>query len=745
MSTSATQDNREIAIDTPLGEDVLLLKSVAINEQMGRLFQMEADLLSETKNINFDNIVGENVTMRLNLVGGDVRYFNGFVSRFVQTEDLGGYSRYRATIVPWLWFLTRTSDCRIFQDMTVPDIIKQVFGNHGFNDFKDSLNATYRTWPYCVQYRETDFNFVSRLMEQEGIYYFFEHENGKHTLVLADSASAHTSFSGYDEILFRAEGGAGTSKGDINKWVIAREVQSGAYALNEFDFEKPKTDLQAKSCKTRNHAGAEFEIYDYPGAYAEHADGQTYADLRIGELQAQHEVLQGQGLARGLATGYTFTMDEHSRGDQNREYLITSTTMFLDGGDFEAAQKSAADFFSCQFTAVPKDEVFRSARITPKPLVQGPQTAIVVGKAGEEIWTDQYGRVKLQFHWDRYGKADETSSCWVRVSQAWAGKKWGSIYTPRIGQEVIVEFLEGDPDRPIITGRVYNAQSMPPYPLPDNATKSTLKSLSSKGGDGFNEIRFEDKKGSEEIFIHAEKNQEVRTKADVHEWVGNERHLYVKTDQIESVDGGKHLKVKGDTLAAIDGEVGLTIKSNRLVEIKGNENLTVGGDQNQKNSGGLNIDVANNLNEKAGQNVSIQAGQNLFGKAAQNIGFEGGSNVHIKGGMNVVIEAGLSLTIKAGSNFIVIDSSGVAISGMPSVKINSGGSAGSGSGCSPDDPAAAQKPDAPKEVVLAVDDAAGEKDDAATAPVAPTPVQFSYAATIMQTAAAEGTPFTEPA
>ena len=464
MPPRLTQANRQIAIDTPLCDDKVLLKSVSINEQMGRLFQMEAELISETPDIEFDDIVGKNVTIRLNLVGkGKVRYFNGFVSRFVQGEDSGGYAHYRATIVPWLWFLTRTADCRIFQDMTVPEIVQKVFSDHGFNDFKDSISGSHRKLEYCVQYRETDFNFVSRLMEMEGIYYFFEHENGKHTLVMADSANAHSTFPDYDKILFRPEGQAGSPAGDINQWVLAKEVQSGAYALNDFDFEKPKKDLQTKSNKTRSHAGAEFEIYDYPGDYIEHADGESYAKLRIEELQAQHEVLQGEGIARGLCNGCKFKLDEHPRDDQNREYLITAAAYHLDAGEFEAASSSKGDFFSCHFTAIPTAEVFRMPRITPKPLIQGPQTAIVVGKAGEEIWTDKYGWVKVQFHWDRYGKANETSSCWVRVAQSWAGKKWGSIYIPRIGQEVIIEFLEGDPDRPIVTGRVYNGLSMPPY------------------------------------------------------------------------------------------------------------------------------------------------------------------------------------------------------------------------------------------------------------------------------------------
>jgi type VI secretion system secreted protein VgrG len=636
-----TQARREIAIETPLGTDKLALRSVSITEQMGRLFQMEADLVSESPDIAFDDIVGKNVTMRLNLVGaGKLRYFNGFVSRFVQTEDQGGYAHYRATIVPWLWFLTRTADCRIFQDMSVPEIIQKVFTDHGFNDFKDSLSATYRKWDYCVQYRETDFNFVSRLMEHEGIYYFFEHENGKHTLVLADSASAHSDFPEYGTMPFRPKGTAGSAKGDINQWIVGKEVQTGAYALNHFDFEKPKKDLRTNSNISREHAAAEFEIYDYPGDYLEHSDGESYAKIRIQELQIQHEVLQGEGIVRGLCTGCTFQLKDHPRDDQNRKYLITAASYFLDGGDFDAGKSANTDFYSCHFTAVPTTEVFRIPRSTPKPLIQGPQTAIVVGKSGEEIWTDKYGRIKVQFHWDRYGKADETSSCWVRVSHAWAGKKWGSFYVPRIGQEVIVEFLEGDPDQPIITGRVYNGEAMPPYDLPGAATMTTLKSNSSKGGQGFNEIRYEDKKGEEQIFIHAEKDQDVRVKNDVKEWIGNDRHLVVKNDQLEHVSNDRHEAVDGNHMEQIGKDRSLKVVGKEAIEIGGNHSFTVKGDV---------IEVFKGKH-------SEQTTGDYYLKAE-----------------NIVIEANTNVTIKVGSSYIAIESGGVKIGSSGTIELEATG------------------------------------------------------------------------
>lgn len=675
-----TQKHRDVAIGTPLGEDVLLLTSMSATEQLGRPFRYEIGLVSEKLDIKASEIVGQNVTVRLNLLSGEVRYFNGFVRRFVQTPSSGDEAQYQATVVPWLWFLTRTADCRIFQEMTVPDIIKQVFGDYGFTDFfkDEGLSGSYRTWPYCVQYRETGFNFVSRLMEQEGIYYFFTHENGKHTLNLADSPSAHEAYAGYEEIKYRtykAEEGEEV----ISRWTAETRLQPGSYALNDFDFENTKNDLQTRSKIDRDHAVAEMEIFDYPGEYTETSDGDNYARTRIEELHTQYEVATALSDARGISTGCTFTLKECSREDQNKEYLIISANYNIDAGSYESGAAGGGATYSCSFTAIDVKQPFRSLRITPKPSIPGPQTAFVVGPSGDEICTDKYGRVKVQFHWDRRGEANENSSCWIRVAQVWAGKKWGAMYIPRIGQEVIVEFLEGDPDHPIITGRVYNAQAMPPYELPGGKTRSTLKSNSSKGGGGFNEIRLEDKKDSEQIFIHAQKDHDVRVENDLKEWIGNERHLIVTTDQMEQVDGDKH--------------------------------LTVGGDQNEKIDG----------------TISIEAGSDIQEKAGMNYGFEAGSNIHIKSGMKVIIEAGLQVSIKAAGSFIDIGPGGVSISGIM-VNINSGGSAGSGAGCSPDPPKSPAEADE------------AEPGETAEPPIAR---EYSPQAVTLKWCAISGTPFCE--
>lgn len=687
MADKPTQKNRELAIETPLGEDTLLLIRMSGTEELGRLFKYNLELASENQQIKAEDIVGKNVAIRLDLGAGRTRYFNGHVSCFTQLTTAGRLARYRAIVVPWLWFLSRTADCRIFQKKTIPDIIKQIFRDRGFTDFEDGLSGSYRTWEYCVQYRETDFSFVSRLMEQEGIYYYFKHDNGKHALVLADSYSAHEHYPEFEELKYHAADKGTTVEESISDWIVETRLQPGSYALQDFDFTNTKKDLKARAIVNRKHAHAGFEIYDYPGEYTETGDGEGYARKRIEELQAQYEVATAKSDSRGICTGFTFSLTNHPRGDQNREHLITSANFTIQGDEIFSAGDGASEcIYSCRFTAIDSSQPFRSPRTTSKPSISGPQTAIVVGPSDEEIHTDKYGRVKVKFHWDRYSKADENSSCWIRIAQVWAGKNWGAMYIPRIGQEVIVEFLEGDPDRPIITGRVYNAQAKPPYDLPTNKTISTLKSNSSKDGQGFNEIRFEDLKDKEQIFIHAEKDEDVRIKNDAKEWVGQDRHLIVKRDQLEEVGGDKHLTVKGD--------------------------------QNEKIDGTVSLDAGMDLQQKVGMKYTLEAGM----------------DVHIEAGMKVVIEASRQLSLKAGASFIDIGPSGVVISGMPSVMINSGGSAGTGSGCSPD------AANLPKEAATAEP---GMVSPAPKPPKPPKPAKSSTQAMTLQQAAEDGTPFCE--
>jgi type VI secretion system secreted protein VgrG len=668
-----TQQHRQVAIETPLGKDVLLLVDMSGREELGRPFEFHLDLASENPQIKFSDIVGQNVTVQLELADGSARYFNGFISRFTQVSSGGDGARYSAIMVPWLWFLTRTADCRIFQEMTVPDIIKQVFRDAGFSDFEDALTGTYRTWEYCVQYRETAFNFVSRLMEQEGIYYFFRHENGRHVLVLADSPGTHQPCPGYESISCQFSGAPVSEQEYIAEWVVETRIQPGSFSLNAFDFKNTKKDLHARASIPREHKAADFDVYDYSADYTEAGDGESYARRRIEELHSQYEVVTATSNARGLYTGGTFTLADHPRTDQNHEWLITGASYTITQSEFSSGDGGQECVYSCSLTAIGSTEPFRPARTTPRPTIPGPQTAIVVGPSGEEIHVDEFGRVKVQFHWDRYGKADENSSCWVRVGQTWAGKQWGAIYTPRIGQEVIIEFLEGDPDHPIITGRVYNGQAKPPYDLPANKTMSTLKSNSTTGGAGFNEIRFEDKKGEEQVFIHAEKNQDIRVKNDCYEWIGNDRHLVVKKDQIEHVENNRHETVDMDHIEKIGKDRHLDVTGKQAVKIGQSLSLTVTGDV-------IDAFKANHV-----ENVT----QNRYIKA-----------------MGIKLEGATGIELKCGGSSIVLTPAAIFITGGPLVNVNSG----SGPPVSP--PAAqAVSPTSPKNAEDADSADPGEVDE----------------------------------
>jgi type VI secretion system secreted protein VgrG len=606
------QDNRLVAIKTALGPDALGVRSIAVQEQISRLFFIEAELSSEDDGVNLDQVIGNPATIRLFVGQSQERYFNGYVSRLVQVANVGGYAHYRATIVPWLWFLTRTSDCRAWvsvedpsQGKTVPEMIEAVFQARGFSDYRLSLSGNYPKREFCVQYRETDFNFVSRLMEQEGIYYYFEHEDGKHTLVLADSISAHKPFPGYADVTFNEADRGAQDAEVVTDWTIEKEVQPVATALQDFDFKKPKTSLLTSTNVTRKYGKAQFEIYDYPGEYLEHGDGVQLADVRLDELQTQYETLQGEASARGLAAGCSFNLKQHARADQNREYLITGVTLHADAGEFSSTPGAGGTrLFSCSFTAIDKKQQFRPARLTPKPLVQGPQTAIVVGPGGEEIYTDAYARVKVHFHWDRHDQSDQNSSCWVRVSQNWAGKTWGAIHIPRMGQEVVVEFLEGDPDRPIITGRIYNADQTPPYALPGNKTQSGVKSRSSKGGGSanFNEIRFEDMKGSEQVYIHAEKNQD--------NVVENDETTQVGHDRTENVGHDEKITVVNNRTESVGVNEVITIGSNRTEQVGANESITVGSNRTRMVGANETVTVALMRAHTVGVNEAITVGAN---------------------------------------------------------------------------------------------------------------------------------------
>ncbi len=606
-----------VTVTSPLGEGKLLFRSLSGREALGRLFEFKLELLSEDGALKLDKILGQNVTIAAEFPDDRQRYFNGDVVQFRQiTRSVDKYFCYEAVLRPRLWFLSLTSDCKIFQNKSVPDIIKLILDEPGITDVKKSLSRTYNPREYCVQYNESDFDFISRLMEEEGIYYYFEHASGKHTLVLADSLSAHESLPQKDTLPFMVRKG-GYAEDHIYDWNVQQQALSGTWAHKDFDFTKPRADLKSQSKIGRTHGHAGLEVFGYPGGYAETSDGLAIARTRIEELQAPWEVVEGKTAAVTMATGRLFKLSGYARADQNREHLVIAAEyeMRMETDTAAAAGTNVLDskagvFFDCKFEAIHSQRPFRTACTTQRPVVKGPQTAIVVGKSGEEIWTDQYGRVKVQFHWDRVGQKDENSSCWLRVAQVWAGKQWGGMHIPRIGQEVIVNFLEGDPDQPIITGRVYNAEQTVPYALPANMTQSGVKTRSTKEGDAekFNELRFEDKQGEEQIYFHAEKNFD--------RVVENSDTLKVGYDKKDP--GDQTIEIYNNRTATLEkGTDKLQVKEqDREVLIdKGNDTLTVS--QGNKtitiSQGNLTIKIdAGKASIEAAQEILLKVGESTI-------------------------------------------------------------------------------------------------------------------------------------
>lgn len=572
------QASRLAKITSPLGPEVLLLKDMGGGEELGRLFNYELQLHSLDNAIDLNQVLGKPMCVSLQLDGGGERHFHGIVSRFSQNVDQGQFASYQATLRPWLWLLTRTSDCRIFQNLTIPQIIKQVFRDLGFSDFEDALSRPYREWEYCVQYRETSFDFVSRLMEQEGIYYFFRHEQGRHVLVLADAYGAHTTVPGYGSVPYYPKNEQQRERDHIHDWHLAQEVQPGSLELNDYDFQRPSARIDVRSAMPRPHTAGDYPLYDYPGTYVQSQDGEHYARTRIEALQTLHEQVELAGNARGLGSGHLFSLTGFTRQDQNREYLIVGARYYVSQESGETGGGAPSAQFESSLTCIVAQQSYRPLPTTHRPIVKGPQTALVVGPKGEEIWTDQFGRVKVHFYWDRHDQSNENSSCWIRVSQSWAGKNWGSMQIPRIGQEVIVSFLEGDPDRPIITGRVYNAEQTVPYDLPANATQSGMKSRSSKGGTpaNFNEIRMEDKKGAEQLYIHAERNQDIVVEVDESHCVGHDRNKSIGHNETVTIGNNRLRIVKQEDILSVGLRKTDSISQSYVIEVGENLRLVCG-------------------------------------------------------------------------------------------------------------------------------------------------------------------------
>jgi type VI secretion system secreted protein VgrG len=639
-----TQAKREISIKTPLGDNALLLRSFHGSESLSNLFSFELELISENASIAYDKIVSQNVTISVNLADGKKRFWNGWISRFAQLHQDRNASAYRATMVPWLWFLSQTTDCRIFQNKTVPDLLKQIFQEYGYSDFSFRLVGSFAPRDYCVQYRESDFNFVSRLMEEEGIFYFFEQQDGKHTLILGNDASAVKACPGQAKARYESTIGGWQDDDAVLEWAQVQEVGPGVFSTTDYNFETPTTSLLS-SAKGK----AKWEMYDYPGEFSKRADGDRVARARLEELQMPQLVARGKSNCRAFGSGFKFSLTDHYRKDLNQEYVITALHHSSEHAvNFTSGQESdTTPTYTNTFECVPALTPIRPARQTPIPVVQGCHTAVVVGPGGEEIYTDKYGRVKVQFHWDREGKNNENSSCWVRVSYPTAGKAWGAIQIPRIGQEVIVDFIEGDPDQPIITGRTYNAGQMPPWDLPGKRMVSGFKSNSTKGGGGFNEISFDDTKGTELIQVHGQ--------FDMDTLIENDERRHVKKNRTKNVDVDETTTIGSNRTEKVGSNETITVGSNRTEKVGAAESITIGASRTElvgasetvtvKATRTHNVIINDMLNVGAAQEINIGGAQALtiIGGRAKTIGIA--EMVKIGGMQSVSVGAAQSISV----------------------------------------------------------------------------------------------------
>ncbi|MGE8505026.1 MAG: type VI secretion system tip protein TssI/VgrG [Pseudomonas sp.] len=615
-------------------------------EAVSQPYAFDVELISERPDLGLESLLHQRAFLAFDQNDTGI---HGLIHLIAQGESGKRMTRYRLTLVPQLAYLAHRTNQRIFQHLTVEKIIGQMLEEHGIqaDAYQFQLGSIYPEREYCVQYDESDLHFIQRLCEEEGIHYHFQHSQDGHVLTFGDD---QTAFPRLAPLAYQQDTGLVADDPVIKHFGVRVETRTSQVTRRDYDFEKPRLQLEAKA---EGDAQPKLEDYDYPGRYTDRERGKHLAKRALERHRHDFELAQGDGDSPTLVSGHFLDLSEHPRQEWNQLWLLTE--VLHEGKQPQVLEESVtsdtqpADGFTQgyrnRFTATPWDVPYRPSLAHPKPRILGSQSAVVTGPAGEEIHCDQYGRVKVQFFWDREGQADEKTSCWLRVSSSWAGDRYGAITIPRIGMEVLVTFLEGDPDQPLVTGCLYHAEHVVPYDLPANKTRSVFKTLSSPGGGGYNELRIEDRKGAEQIYVHAQRDWDENIEHDQKIRVGNERHDTVEANAYSHFKAEEHRTTHAD----------------RKTEIKANDHLTVGDSQH------------------------IKLGNGQFIKAGQEI--------HLSSGLKVVLEAGSELTLKGGGSFIKLDGGGVTLVG-PVIKINSGGAPGNGSGAAPILPGAAKPADA---------------------------------------------------
>ncbi|MCF6232409.1 MAG: type VI secretion system tip protein VgrG [Rhodobacteraceae bacterium] len=673
----------------------ILLKRAIVREGLSKLTETTIEFQSKNKAVKLEDIVGRTMTVHLKTMDNKERIFTGTVISVENQGFFDGYGQYVAEVRPWFWLLTRTQNCRIFQEKTVIDIIDDVLSEHGFSDVKKRQSGTYKTRSYCVQYRETDYDFLCRLMEEEGLYFYFDNEmksNSIENLVIADGVGGHSPVPINGTIEFIARDDSGKIREDhIAEWAKEESLTRGMVTLEDYNFETPTSELKVSNkIEKGSHSHKKFEIYDYPGHYRDTGLGDDRAKMRMQAEAIKHKLWRGASSVRTLGTGYTFKLKEHPEKAANGEYLVTDATHYLQvntdykdqdlrhdlkplRADFPEEMK--ADAYACIFGAIPKADQYRAPLVTKWPTIAGLHTATVVGKDGEEIWTDKYGRIKVQFHWDRVakeGKLKEKSSCWVRVVTPWSGKSWGFVAVPRMGQEVVIQFEEGDPDRPICTGMLYHKETMPPYQLPENQTQVGIRTDSSKDvkdAEAYNELMFDDLGDKEMMRVQAQKDHQMLVK-----------NKSVVTIGLDAIDAGAHddegslsqVVRNHVTETILEGDHYETIETGKQeIKIdKGDQSLTIAkGDQTIKiETGSKVLEIKTDKTQKIeGKHTKTITGDDTTTVKTGNM------KIDVKAG-KVSIKAAMEIKLEVGGSSIKIDNSGVTIKG-PIIKIAADGMA----------------------------------------------------------------------
>ena len=600
-------------------DGMLLFASLGGTETVGELFTYSIKLktpdtlnlgyVSPAANLQLKPMVGKDLCVNIELDGGGKRYISGLVTAARVAGHQGRSVVYELRLEPWLKILTHTSDYKAFQNKNVVDILDEVLDEYPW-PVEKRLVENYPTRAWQVQYGETDFAFIQRLMQEWGIYWWFEHSENSHTLVLADAINVHKACADSPLVCYYQKG-LKLDKEFIHTITANESLRSGQWVLNDFDFMKPRSLLKSTVANPRETGLAEYEHYEWPGDYFTKSEGEMLTRIRMEEQRSPGSRAQGSGNIRTLMTGFTFTLENYPTAEVNREYLLVQTTLFIQDNAQHSGQEQHFSY-STSFELHPTSEVYRPQRTLSKPHTKGPQSAIVTGPAGQEIWTDKYGRVKVQFGWDRYGKNDENSSCWVRVSYPWAGKGFGGIQIPRIGQEVLVDFKNGDPDLPIIVGRTYNQDTMPPWGLPGAATQSGFYSHTIGGGPAnANALRFEDKPGGEEVWLHAEKDQRIEVNNNESHWVGNNRLKVIDKTETAIIGEKRSLTVQTDDISLAGGDKTIQTVQNLRLAAGDSIILSCGKTILQMTSDGMFNITCKNFNITATENgkINTQSGQ----------------------------------------------------------------------------------------------------------------------------------------